>query len=54
MACGFRAERGKAHPILPARKGGERESSKRLKREELSTDAGRAGGPVRSSGEVPA
>ena len=45
---------GKRSPILPARKGGERESSKRLKREELSTDAGRAGGPVHSSGEVPA
>ena len=36
------------------RKGGERESSKRLKREELSTVAGRAGGPAHSSGEVPA
>ena len=41
-------------PILPLVKGGEREDSKRLKREEQSTVAGRAGGPVRSSGEVPA
>ena len=45
---------GKRALILPARKGGERESSKRLNREGLSTVAGRAGGPVRSSGEVPA
>jgi hypothetical protein len=45
---------GKRAPILTARKGGERESSKRLKREELSTVAGCAGGPVRSSGETPA
>jgi hypothetical protein len=46
---------GKRAPILPPwKRGGERESSKRLKRKELSTVAGRAGGPVRSSGEVPA
>jgi hypothetical protein len=35
-------------------KGGEREIPKRLKREGLSTVAGRAGGPARSSGETPA
>ena len=40
-------------PKLPF-EGGERESSKRLKREELSTVAGRAGGPVRSSDDAPA
>ena len=34
--------------------GGERENPKRLKREGLSTVAGRAGGPARSSGETPA
>lgn len=34
--------------------GGERETPKRLKREGLSTDPGRAGGPARSSGETPA
>jgi hypothetical protein len=45
---------GKRALILPARKGGERECSKRLKRKELSTVAGRAGGPVRSSDEVSA
>lgn len=43
-------------PTLPLpRKGrGERENPKRLKREGLSTVAGRAGGPARSSGETPA
>jgi len=42
-------------PTLPPPEGdGERETSKRLKREELSTAAGRAGGPAHSSGEVPA
>ncbi len=35
-------------------KGGERENPKRLKRKGLSTVAGRAGGPARSSGETPA
>jgi hypothetical protein len=37
-----------------ALKGGERENPERLKRKGLSTDAGRAGGPARSSGETPA
>ena len=42
-------------PTLPPPEGdGERKTSKRLKREELSTVAGRAGGPAHSSGEVPA
>jgi hypothetical protein len=54
LACGFRAERGMACPDTAIRKDGEREGSKRLKRKEQSTVAGRAGGPVRSSGEAPA
>ena len=55
LVCGSRAERGKARPdtAVPS-KGGERENAKRLKREGLSTVAGRAGGPARSSGETPA
>jgi hypothetical protein len=40
LACGFRAERGMARPDTAAPEGdGERETSKRLKREELSTVA---------------
>ena len=42
-------------PTLPPPEGdGERETSKRLKREELSTVAGCAGGLARSSREIPA
>jgi hypothetical protein len=44
LICGFRMERGKARPETAARMGGKRE---------LSTVAGRAGGPVRSSDEAP-
>jgi hypothetical protein len=55
LVCGSRAERGKARPGTACpQAGGERETLKRLKREGLSTVAGRAGGPARSSGEVPA
>ena len=53
LICGFRMERGKARPETAARMGGKRERSKRQNREELSTVAGRAGGPVRSSDEAP-
>ena len=53
LICGFRMERGKARPETAAQMGGQRERSKRQNREELSTVAGRAGGPVRSSDEAP-
>jgi hypothetical protein len=53
LICGFRMERGKARPETAARMGGKRERSKRQNREELSTVAGCAGGPVRSSDEAP-
>ncbi len=54
LICCFRMERGKACPDKSALfKGGEREISKRKNRKELSTVAGRAGGPVRSSEEAP-
>ena len=53
LICGFRMERGKARPETVALVGGKRERSKRQNREELSTVAGRAGGPVRSSDEAP-
>ncbi|THJ25656.1 hypothetical protein E7Y31_23275, partial [Candidatus Frankia alpina] len=53
LVCGFRMERGKACHDTAAPVGwGERERSKRLIREELSTDAGCAGGPARSSEEA--
>jgi hypothetical protein len=53
LICGCRMEREKACPDSAARcdAGGEREWSKRKNREGLSTDAGRAGGPARSSDE---
>ena len=55
LVCGSRAERGKARPDTACPEaGGERETPKRLKRKGLSTVAGRAGGPARSSGETPA
>jgi hypothetical protein len=52
LICGVRMERGKACPdtAAPAARGSA-PSSKNC--EALSTDAGRAGGPVRSSGEAP-
>ena len=52
LICGFRMERGKACSDMAARQGGERDSFKRQNREELSTVAGCAGGPVRSSDDV--
>ncbi len=53
LICGFRMEREKAGPDIAARinTGSERERPKRRNRKGLSTDAGRAGGPARSSGE---
>lgn len=51
LVCGFRMERGKACPDTAPWVGGEREYSKRQIREELSTVAGRAGGPACSSAE---
>jgi hypothetical protein len=39
-------------PVRAQRRGGERESVVRRKPETLSTDAGPAGGPARSSGET--
>jgi len=50
--CWFCTERGKACPDTAVR--GEREPAKRLNREAVSTVAGRAGGPARSSGEASA
>jgi hypothetical protein len=53
-ACGFCAERGKAHADAAARQAaGEREGARPsgMTREALSTDAACAGGPARSSGE---
>ncbi len=49
-------ERGKACPDTAVRlvAEGEREPAKRLNREAVSTVAGRAGGPARSSCEAPA
>ena len=49
-------ERGKACPDTAVRlvAEGEREPAKRLNRKAVSTVAGRAGGPARSSYEVPA
>ena len=47
----------RARMLLPAARGGyggERETLERLNRERLSTVAGRAVGPARGSGEVPA
>lgn len=52
LICGFRMERGKAHPDTAAVQGSNRECSKRLNRKELSTVAGCAGGPVRSSDDA--
>ena len=52
LICGFRTERGKACPDTAAC-GGERETVEQRNCEALSTDAGRAGGPARSSGEAP-
>lgn len=53
LICGFRMERGKARPDTACPVGGDREYFKRQNREEPSTIAGRAGGPVRSSAEAP-
>src|SRR5258708_4799236 len=49
-------ERGKACPDTAVRvvADGEREPAKRLNRKAVSTVAGRAGGPARSSCEAPA
>jgi hypothetical protein len=54
--CCSCAERGKACPDTAVRlvAEGEREPAERLNREAVSTVAGRAGGPARSSGEAPA
>ena len=53
--CGFCAERGKARPDTAVRVSGWREGvAKRLNRKAVSTVAGRAGGPARSSCEAPA
>lgn len=53
LICGFRMEREKARvdtaAVVAAR--GSASSSRNCKT--LSTDAGRAGGPVRSSGDAP-
>jgi hypothetical protein len=57
-ACGFHAERGKAHAdtaVLPwvfvPGRGREGARTSGMTREALSTEAARAGGPARSSGE---
>jgi hypothetical protein len=54
--CGFCRERGKARldTAVHDRVDGEREPAERLNREAVSTVAGRAGGPARSSGEASA
>ena len=54
--CCSCTERGKACPDTAVRivADGEREPAKRLTREAVSTVAGRAGGPARSSGEASA
>jgi hypothetical protein len=54
--CCFCAERGKARvdTAVDDRVDGEREPAKRLNRKAVSTVAGRAGGPARSSYETPA
>jgi hypothetical protein len=54
--CCSCAERGKACPdtAVGDRGDGEREPAKRLNRKAVSTVAGRAGGPARSSCEAPA
>ena len=53
--CCFCTERGKARPDTAVRRCGWREGvAKRLNREAVSTVAGRAGGPARSSAEAPA
>lgn len=54
LVCGFRMERGKACPdtdVASAGSGGSAPGSGNC--EALSTDAGDAGGPARSSGEAP-
>ncbi|TDD40338.1 hypothetical protein E1288_35390 [Saccharopolyspora elongata] len=53
LICCSRTERGKACPDTAALIGvGKRECPKRLNRKGLSTGAGRAGGPARSSEEA--
>lgn len=52
LFCCSRMERGKACPDTVAAGGDDRKLSKRLNRKELSTVAGRAGGPVCSSAEA--
>src|SRR6478735_900773 len=54
--CCSCAERGKARPDTAVHEevGGEREPAKRLNRKAVSTVAGRAGGPARSSCEASA
>jgi hypothetical protein len=54
LICGFRMERGKACPdtdLASVRSKGSALGSRNC--EALSTDAGCAGGPARSSGEAP-
>lgn len=53
LICGFRGEQGKACLDMSCTCAGERECLKWRPRERSSTDAGRAGGPVRSSDEGP-
>jgi hypothetical protein len=57
LVCGSRTELGKANPdtAVPAERGGRREGASQAgrTRKGLSTVAGFAGGPVRSSGEAP-
>lgn len=53
LICRSRMERGKTRPDSAAPVGdSKREHSKRLNRKELSTVAGRVGGPVCSSEEA--
>jgi hypothetical protein len=54
LICGVRMERGKACPDKDFASAGSRGSAPGSRNcEALSTDAGRAGGPARSSGEAP-
>ena len=54
LICGFRMERGKVRPDTATRQGSDREPPSSRTCKGLSTVAGRAGGPARSSGEAPA
>jgi hypothetical protein len=53
LVCGFRMERGKAYSDTATVKVARGSASGSRNCEALSTDAGCAGGPARSSGEVP-